>query len=100
MVEEKINTTIKNALAIRHRITHDANYLVKFDARLFHETECVFQVIPQLLTIKLAEKYDQKRMVFNLKHNAVRLTNLPDTDEKPYIFSAGDIIAQDYYILK
>ena len=74
-VEDKKNATIKNALAIRHRITHDANYLMKFDAELFHEIECVFQVIPQLLTIKLAKKYNQKRMVFNMKDKTVRLTN-------------------------
>ncbi|MBW2185876.1 MAG: hypothetical protein JRG71_05580 [Deltaproteobacteria bacterium] len=89
-LKESIDGVLEKGFNIRHRVTHDANYLMKFDAELFAEIECVFQTVPQFLASNLAAKYSQKRIVFNLKERCMRMTDDPTSDEGSFVFSIED----------
>ena len=99
-IKEKIDNTLEKGFEIRHKVTHDANFLIDFDSTLLSEIECVFQTVPQFLTSSIAEKYSQKRLVFNVKENYVRITNTPTENEKNYVFNTEDFMAEDYKIIE
>lgn len=98
--QEKVNNVLQTAFTIRHKVTHDANYVITYDSILLTEIECVFQIVPQYFASAIAAKYSQKRIVFNLKEHCVRITDTPTEFEKPYAFNVNDFLANDYYIVK
>lgn len=98
--QDKVNSVLQTAFTIRHKVTHDANYVITFDSALFAEIECVFQMIPQFFTSAIAAKYLQKRLVFNLKEHYVKITDKPTEFEKPYAFNVKDFLANDYSIVE
>lgn len=98
-LKTKIDETLHNAFRIRHRITHDANYLIDFDSVLLSEIECVFQMVPQFFISYFAIKYSQKRMVFNKAERYIRITDNPTENEVPYIFNVKDFITNDWQIV-
>lgn len=91
-----IDKTLAQAFNIRHKLTHDANYLLKFDQELFADIEEVFQTLPQILMQVIASKYNMNRTVFNTLKLYLRQTDTPDIEEKPYIFSAAEFMADDW----
>ncbi|MCD8418847.1 hypothetical protein J2Q11_14010 [Tenacibaculum finnmarkense genomovar finnmarkense] len=97
--KDKVNIILEKAFNIRHRVTHDANYLIDFDSKLLSQIEAVFQVIPQFFIGDFAKKYNQKRLVFDIVENSVRITDKPNENELNYAFSSKDFMAEDYYIL-
>lgn len=98
--KEKVDFVLEKGFEIRHKVTHDANYLIDFDSKLLSEIECVFQIIPQFFIASFAEKYSQKRLVFNLKERYIRITDTPTEDEKNYAFNVKDFMADDYEIVE
>ena len=98
--KEKVDFILEKGFEIRHKVTHDANYLIDFDSKLLSEIECVFQIIPQFFIASFAEKYSQKRLVFNLKERYIRITDTPTKDEKNYAFNVKDFMADDYEIVE
>lgn len=96
----KVDVILDKGFEIRHKVTHDANFLIDFDSKLLSEIECVFQTIPQFFIASFAKRYSQKRIVFNLKEHYVRITNSPTKDEKNYVFNVKDFMADDYTITK
>lgn len=97
--KEKVDDVLSRAFAIRHLVTHDANYLVDFDSELFSTIEIVFQAVPQYFIATIAAKYSQKRIVFNVVDKYVRITDNPSDDERSYAFSAIDFMANDYEVI-
>lgn len=100
ILKTKIDETLDNAFRIRHRVTHDANYLIEFDPLLLSEIECVFQMIPQFFISHFAIKYSQKRIVFNIGGRYIRITDTPTEAELPYIFNAKDFMANDWHVVE
>lgn len=98
--QDKVNNVLQTAFNIRHKVTHDANYVITYNHILFAEIECIFQIIPQFFISTIAAKYSQKRLVFNIKEYYVRITDSPTEFEKPYAFSIKDFLADDYSIVK
>lgn len=98
--QEKINDVLQTAFTIRHKVTHDANYMISFDSVLFSEIECVFQMIPQFFISNIATKYSQKRLVFDVKKRHIRLTDTPSQFEKPYVFCLEDLLSDGYEVVK
>jgi hypothetical protein len=96
----KVNNALEKGFEIRHKVTHDANYLIEFDSNLLSEIECVFQIIPQFFIGSIAAKYSQKRLVFNLKEQYIRITDNPTEDEKNYAFNVKDFMTDDYEIVE
>lgn len=99
-LKTKIDETLHSAFKIRHRVTHDANYLINFDPVLLSEIECVFQMIPQFFISHFAMKYSQKRIVFNKVGEYIRITDNPTEDEIPYIFNIKDFMANDWAVVE
>lgn len=99
-LKNKVDSVLKNGFEIRHKVTHDANYLINCNGKLLSEIECVFQIVPQFFISYFATKYSQKRMVFNLREGYVRITDNPTEDEKTYAFNANDFMADDYILVK
>lgn len=97
--KEKVDIILQTAFEMCHRITHDANYIIDFNSKLLSEIECVFQMVPQFFISNIAEKYSQKRFVFNIHERYVRVTNNPNEYERPYAFNAKDFMADDYVII-
>ncbi len=97
--KEKVDIILQTAFEIRHRITHDANYIIDFNSKLLSEIECVFQMVPQFFISNIAAKYSQKRVVFNIKEHYLRITDNPNEHEKPYAFNVKDFMADDYKII-
>ena len=97
-LKSKIDTTLQKAFEIRHRVTHDANYLVNEPPTLFSDIECVFQMVPQFFASHIAKKYMQKRVVFNVNEKYVRITSAPESNEVSYAFTIDDFIATDYEV--
>lgn len=97
--KENVDRVLEKGFAIRHKVTHDANYLIDYDSKLLSEIECVFQIIPQFFVSSFAEKYSQKRLVFNIKEKYIRITDNPTEDEKNYAFNVKDFMAEDYEIV-
>lgn len=97
---DKVDSALEKGFEIRHKVTHDANYLIDFDSKLLSEIECVFQIIPQFFIASFATKYSQKRLVFNLKERYIRITDNPKEDEKNYAFNAKDFMVDDYEIVE
>lgn len=100
VLKTKIDGTLHSAFKIRHRLTHDANYLIDFDSVLLSEIECVFQMIPQFFISHFAIKYSQKRVVFNKVGKYIRITDSPTDDEIPYIFNVKDFMANNWQIVE
>ena len=98
--KEKVDDLLKKAFEIRHKVTHDANYIIDANGLLLSEIEAVFQIIPQLFIGKIATDYSQKRIVFNTKELSVRITDTPTEDEINYAFSVEDFFATDYEVKK
>jgi hypothetical protein len=98
--KKNVDNALEKGFEIRHKVTHDANYLIDFDSKLLSEIECVFQIIPQFFVSSFAAKYSQKRLVFNLKGRFIRITDNPTDDEKNYIFNVKDFMADDYEIIE
>jgi len=98
--KENVDRVLEKGFEIRHKVTHDANYLIDFDSKLLSEIECVFQIIPQFFISSFAVKYLQKRLVFNLKEKYIRITDNPTEDEKNYAFNVKDFMADDYEIVE
>jgi len=96
--KEKVNSILDKGFNIRHRVTHDANYLIDFDSKLLSQIECIFQVIPQFFTASFAKKYSQRRLVFNIKKRYIRITDKPTKYEENYAFNPKDFMANDYQI--
>lgn len=99
-LKSNIDFVLKTGFEIRHKVTHDANYLINCNGKLLSKIECVFQVVPQLFIAYFAGIYSQKRMVFNLTEGYVRITDNPTKDEKNYAFTANDFMADDYILVK
>jgi len=99
VLNSRIETTLHKAFRIRHRVTHDANYLVDIDSELFSDIECVFQMVPQFFISHIAGKYVQKRVVFNVDKNGFRITDSPENNEVPYAFTIDDFMATDYEVV-
>lgn len=98
-LKKKIDETLNSAFGIRHRVTHDANYLIEYDPILLAEIECVFQMIPQFFISHFAIKYSQKRIVFNKDGKYIRITDNPTEDEVPYIFNVKDFMTNDWQVV-
>ena len=98
-VKEQIEKTLEKAFRIRHRVTHDANYLVDFKSNEMNDIESVFQTIPQYFIAFFAKKYSQNRFVFHTEKNAIRITDTPQQCELTFIFSPEDLIADNYHIV-
>lgn len=96
----KVDETLHSAFRIRHRVIHDANFLIDFDPILLSEIECVFQMIPQFFISFFAQKYTQKRLVFNKAENYIRITDCPTADELPYALNVKDFMANDWQIVE
>lgn len=99
-LKTKIDETLHRAFKIRHKVTHDANYLIDFDPVLLSEIECVFQMIPQFFISYFAIKYSQKRLVFNKVERHIRITDNPTEDEITYAFNVKDFMANDWQIVE
>ena len=97
--KEKVNNALTIGFEIRHKVTHDANFLIDFNSELLSEIENVFQIIPQFFISSFAEKYSQKRLVFNIKEKYIRITDKPTEFEKNYAFNVKDFMAEDYEIV-
>jgi hypothetical protein len=97
---EKIEETLQSAFRIRHRVTHDANYVIEIDPEHISEIEYIFQVIPQFFMFFFASKYSQKRLVFNTKKLFVKITNSPEPRELPYAFNPKDFMSKDWMVVK
>ncbi|NOU60810.1 hypothetical protein [Marinifilum caeruleilacunae] len=97
--KENVDRVLEKGFEIRHKVTHDANYLIDFDSKLLAEIECVFQIIPQFFISSFAAKYSQNRLVFNIKEKYIRITDNPMKDEKNYAFNVKDFMAEDYEIV-
>lgn len=97
--KEKVNKILEKGFNIRHKVTHDANYLIDFDSKLLSQIESIFQVIPQFFTASFAKKYSQKRIVFNIKERVIRITDSPTEDEGNYAFNPKNFMADDYEIV-
>lgn len=97
--KEKVDEVLHRAFNIRHKVTHDANYLIDFDSKLLSEIECVFQMIPQFFISNIATKYSQKRIVFNKDERYIRITDSPAENEIPYAFNVKDFMANDFVIV-
>lgn len=93
-----LDEALVNAFKLRHRIMHDANYLMDWDPEMLAALECVFQVVPQFFISHISEKYSQKRVVFHKTEKCIRITDTPTVDEVPYIFSSKDFMANDFQI--
>ncbi|RYE20964.1 MAG: hypothetical protein EOP45_10265 [Sphingobacteriaceae bacterium] len=91
---------LEKAFTIRHKVTHDSNYLIDFDNKLFSNIESIFQSIPQFFTVHTARKYGLKTTVFNTEKYCVRITDTPSEHEMPYVFSIEDFLATDYQIVE
>ncbi|HRP32774.1 MAG TPA: hypothetical protein PKV73_12825 [Agriterribacter sp.] len=98
-LKTKIDEALHSAFKIRHRVTHDANYLIEFDTMLLSEIECVFQMIPQFFVSHFAIKYLQKRLVFNKIERFIRITDKPTEDEVPYVLNVKDFMANDWQVI-
>jgi hypothetical protein len=98
--KENVDIVLEKGFEIRHKVTHDANYLIDFNSKLLSEIECVFQIIPQFFISSFAAKYSQKRLVFNLKERYIRITDNPTEDEKNYAFNVKDFMADDYEVVE
>lgn len=95
-----VDQTLTQAFEIRHKLTHDANYSLKFDKELLADIEEVFQILPQVFMQDIASRYSMNRTVFHTKKMHFRLTDKPEINEKPYIFSAAEFMAIDWQIVE
>jgi hypothetical protein len=100
VLKTKLDETLHTAFRIRHRVTHDANYLLDVDFSLLAKIECVFQSIPQFFAAHIAKRYSQRSFVFNKIQMCIRITDNPTQDEVPFIFSVKDFTANDWHILE
>lgn len=97
---KNVDRVLEKGFEIRHKVTHDANYLIDFDSKLLSEIENVFQIVPQFFISSFAAKYSQKRFVFNTKKNYIRITDNPTEDEMNYAFNVQDFMANDFKIVE
>lgn len=80
---------IENALEIRHKIIHDANYIrqASFNVSYFQKTETLFLLLPQVLSKLLSDKY-------NLEVLFIR----NDVGCYYYLFTIDDLISNDWIV--
>jgi hypothetical protein len=93
-VPKRINEVLTRTFNIRHRVIHDANFEFEIDVEFMTKVEDCFIILPQLISIWLARRYNQKLSVIDLENKHLRLTQELSNTEAPYIFSREDFVAQ------
>lgn len=96
--KKKVDELLALGFSLRHKITHDANYRIDISGILLSEIEHVFQVIPQFFVSHIAERYGQKRIVFNIEHKFVHVTDSPSEKELHYAFTIDDFISTNWKV--
>lgn len=96
---KEIEKIIRGAFAIRHKVIHDANFYLNFDAVEMTKMEECLIMFPQLLIAGLTHKYKQRGLVFNHKETYMRLTDSPTKDEGLYMIGTKEIRAKDWQMV-
>lgn len=89
-IPKEVYTVLEQGFEIRHKVVHDANLIYKIESNFINAFEDCMVILPQLISMLLAKKYNAKRPVYNVKKNYTRLTNRPNEDEVNFIFSRND----------
>lgn len=93
----KIFDVLQEAFEIRHKVSHDANYLFKFRPEQMTFIEDCFFVFPQLFSIFISIKYSHK-MIVTVGDNLIALTSEINENNYPVIFSSRDFEAKWYIV--
>ncbi len=81
---------LKTAFETRHKVIHDSNYRPVVDISLIAKIEALFLLIPQVVTLIIAQK-------FNLP---ILMMNNNEKEISPFFCNMKDILSEDWEIIK
>lgn len=92
--QPSLNEVITAAFEIRHKVTHDANFMMEYNSKQMDKMEEGLIIFPQLLTTWLSLRFTQKINAISLTTGCMRLTESLNDDERVFILGADDLRAK------
>ncbi|MBI5991333.1 HEPN domain-containing protein [Clostridium perfringens] len=89
-----LKETFTKVFDIRHKVIHDANFMIKIDVEFMSKVEDCFTIFPQLISVWVAKKYNQNLFVANINDGTIRFTNELNDFENILIFTKDDFTAE------
>lgn len=93
-VSMMIKDTLTKVFDIRHKVIHDANFMIEIDVKFISKVEDCFTIFPQLISVWVAKKYNQNLFVVNINPLFIFTTNELNDFENILILTKGDFTAE------